>query len=211
MVSGERVLFIGSHPDDIDLGCGISMHDHYLKNDYITTLVLTEGEKGGDPINRVIEQENSFKILAPGSKNILFSFPDTQLYFHTHEIINKISSTIVDNIPDIVYIPSNHDFHQDHIVTYSSALAVFNHIKVRKIVCYETPSAMTNFSPNYFKFCDPEFFKVKLQALKCHKSQIEKSYFSEETICSIAKMRAAQGGYHENVAEAYEIIRLVEF
>lgn len=42
----KKVLFIGTHPDDIDLGCALTMHDHYLRGDQITTIVLTGGEKG---------------------------------------------------------------------------------------------------------------------------------------------------------------------
>ena len=38
-MEGEKILFIGPHPDDIDLGCAICMNDHYLKNDKIKTIV----------------------------------------------------------------------------------------------------------------------------------------------------------------------------
>lgn len=207
----HKVLFIGSHPDDIDLGCAISMHDHYLKKDEITTIILTGGEKGGMPAHRIIEQNNSFKILAPNSKNYFLGFPDTQLFFHMDQIINSIITIIKNNIPDIVYIHSCHDFHQDHVATHECALAVFNNIEVHKIVCYETPSTMPRFTPNFFKLCDTEQFKIKIEALRCHKSQLNKHYFSEETIYSIAKMRAVQGRYHRGLAEAYEILRLAEF
>lgn len=207
----QKVLFIGSHPDDIDLGCAISMHDHYLRKDEITTIILTGGEKGGVPSKRIIEQNNSFKILAPDSKNYFLEFPDTKLFYHMHQIINKIRSIVQNDIPNIVYIPSGHDFHQDHVATHECALAVFNNIKVNKIICYETPSTMPKFSPNFFKLCNSEHFQIKIDALRCHESQMAKSYFSEDTIYSIAKMRAAQGRYHDGVAEAYEILRLAEF
>lgn len=210
-MNNEAVLFIGSHPDDIDLGCAVCMHDHYLKNDKITTVVLTKGEKGGLSSNRILEQSKSFKILAPKSNNLFFDFPDTKLLFYMNEIIDEIRKIVLNTIPDVVYIPSVHDFHQDHVVTHNCALAVFNNIKTRKIISYETPSTMPNFSPNYFRVCSMNNFKVKIDALKCHESQGEKSYLSEETIYSIAKMRAAQGRYHEGVAEAFEIIRFSEF
>jgi LmbE family N-acetylglucosaminyl deacetylase len=207
----ERVLFIGAHPDDIDLGCAISLHDHYLKNNEIITIVLTKGEKGGDSSERTIEQENSFKILCPNSKNHFLNFPDTKLFFYTNKIIDIITSLIFDKLPSIVYIPSNNDFHQDHVTTHDCALSVFNNHKVKRILCYETPSTMPSFTPNYFKFCDLNHFSVKLKALNCHKSQINKAYFLEETIYSTAKMRAAQGRYYESLAEAYEIKRLADF
>lgn len=210
-MSGEGVLFIGSHPDDIDLGCAICMHDHYLQNDRITTIVLTKGEKGGISSNRILEQSKSFEILAPKSKNIFLDFPDTKLFFYMNEIIEDIRKNIINDIPDIVYIPSVHDFHQDHVVTHNCSLAIFNNMNIHKMICYETPSTMPKFSPNYFRLCSLENFKIKINALKCHESQGDKSYLDEETIYSIAKMRAAQGRYHEGVAEAFEIIRFSEF
>lgn len=209
-MSREKILFIGAHPDDIDLGCAISLHDHYLKNNKITTLVLTEGEKGGSA-ERITEQNNSFKILAPGARNIFLNFPDTRLFYYIHDIISEIRAITLENIPDTIYIPSNYDFHQDHVVTHECALAVFNSLPVHKIITYETPSTMPKFTPNLFKLCDSDHFQIKLAALNCHESQVDKCYFSHETIYSIAKMRAAQGRYHDGVAEAYEIIRLVEF
>ncbi|AWK52285.1 hypothetical protein DIC82_15335 [Clostridium beijerinckii] len=211
-MDGEKILFVGPHPDDIDLGCGICMHDHYLKNDKIKTIVLTNGEKGSESVfsDRVIEECNSFEILAPESQNIFLGFPDTMLFYHRNEIIFEIRKIVMDNIPDIVYIPSNHDFHQDHVVTYECAMAVFNNLKIRKIICYETPSTMLTFTPNYFKVCDSDKFGIKMKAIRCHVSQADKLYIAYETIYSIAKMRAVQGRYYEGVAEAFEMIRFSE-
>lgn len=42
-MDGEKVLFIGPHPDDIDLGCAISMCEHHLRRNKIKTIVLTRG------------------------------------------------------------------------------------------------------------------------------------------------------------------------
>lgn len=97
------------------------------------------------------------------------------------------------------------------MTAHNCAMAVFNTIKVKKILCYETPSTLPSFSPNLLKFYDNEKFKVKLNALQCHKSQIGKPYFSTETIFSIAKMRAAQGKCFNGLAEAYEVVRINEF
>lgn len=206
----QKILFIGPHPDDIDLGCAICMYGHHLKNNKIKTIVLTQGEKGNGAIisDRIVEQNNSFRILAPDSRNFYLDFPDTMLFCYANEIMLKIRNIIADEIPDVVYIPSKHDFHQDHVTAYECAMSVFNNLNIRKIICYETPSTMSDFSPNYFKICDTGKFEIKMKAIQCHASQAAKSYFSRETIYSIAKMRAAQGRFHEGVAEAFEIIRL---
>jgi LmbE family N-acetylglucosaminyl deacetylase len=210
MSANKKVLFLGAHPDDIDFGCAVAMHDHHIRNDEITTVVLTGGERGGDSLKRRIEQINSFKLLAPDSRNIFLTFPDTQLFFQLHEVINQVRSIVLDNLPEIVYIPSEHDFHQDHVIAHECALAVFNYIRVNRILSYETPSTMPKFSPNFFKLCDLNSFQIKIDALRCHESQLSKAYFSEATIYSIAKMRAAQGRCNSGAAEAFEVIRFAE-
>lgn len=210
IITHGKGAVIGPHPDDIDLGCAVSLHDYYLKGYDITTIVLTEGERGGDGADRVLEQSQSLKALAPTAKNYFLNFADTQLFFYKNQIINKIRSIVCNNMPSIIYIPSNHDFHQDHVVAHECAMNVFNFHRVCKLICYETPSTTSNFSPNFFKLCTEEQFQVKIQALKYHKSQGFKDYFSEEAIYTIAKMRAVQGRYHNGLAEAFEIIRATE-
>ncbi|MDQ2085560.1 PIG-L deacetylase family protein [Herbivorax sp. ANBcel31] len=209
-MSTKKVLFIGAHPDDIDLGCAISMHNHYLKKDEVINIVLTKGEKGGCSSQRSLEQINSFDILAPNSKNYFLSFPDTKLFGHIQEITNKLRSIILEVMPDIAYIPSQYDFHQDHVATHKCALTVLTNLGTLKIICYESPSTMPEFTPNYFKLCSLDNFSIKLDALKCHKTQMNKPYFYDDILLSIAKMRAAQVRCHSKVAEAYEIVRFVK-
>ena len=159
----KKVLFIGPHPDDIDLGCAICMYGHHLKGNKIKAIILTQGEKGNraDLFDRVVEQTDSFKILAPESQNYILDFPDTKLFNCTSEIMIKIRDIIADDIPDVVYIPSKHDFHQDHVTAYECAMSVFNSMSIRKIISYETPSTTSEFSPNYFKVSEISKFEIK--------------------------------------------------
>ncbi|MBM3694268.1 MAG: hypothetical protein FJW77_13460 [Actinobacteria bacterium] len=54
----HRVLAVGAHPDDIELGCGATLAVHRARGDEITLLVLTTGELGAGPgVARVDEQE----------------------------------------------------------------------------------------------------------------------------------------------------------
>lgn len=208
----NTILFIGAHPDDIALGCAISVRDHFEKKDRVKTIVLTIGEKGsgGELLNRGTEEVNSIQVLAPGSENIVLDFPDTMLSNHIAEIISTLRKIVLDDMPYAVYIPSRHDFHQDHVATYQSAMAVFNNLNIGKIICYETPSTLPTFSPNYFKVYRAEDFKMKSASLSCHLSQSKKGYISSEMLYSIGKMRAAQSRHHDQLAEAFEIVRISE-
>lgn len=209
---GKRsVLFVGAHPDDIDLGCSICMHDHYLRKDDITSIVLTKGEKGCKAeANRVLEESKALAVLAPGAAQIFLDFPDTSLFQVMNDIVEEIRSMMVSIKPGIIYMPTNHDTHQDHITVHQCVLAALNGSKASQLLCYETPSSSPSFAPNYFKVFDPERFDVKLQAIRHHESQLDKAYMSRETVYALAKMRAAQARYYESFAEALEMIRFTE-
>lgn len=207
----RKVAFVGAHPDDIDFGCAICMYDHHLRKDSIRGIVLTKGEKGcTNAANRVREECEALTVLAPNAEKYFLDFPDTRLFQVTNEIIKEIRKTLIADTPDTIYIPTTHDTHQDHIATHQCVMAALNGIKVNNILCYETPSSLPTFSPNYFKIFNLDRFNIKLRAIKCHESQLDKVYIGDEAIYALAKMRAAQGRYYESFAEAFEIIRFSE-
>ena len=63
----RRVLAVGAHPDDIELGCGATLLAHSAAGDAVTMLVMTGGENGpGDDATitgRRLEQEQAARTL----------------------------------------------------------------------------------------------------------------------------------------------------
>ena len=58
-----NILAIGSHPDDIEFGCGGSLIKFAGKGHNVSMLVMTEGGQGGEAPVRVQEQVDSQNIL----------------------------------------------------------------------------------------------------------------------------------------------------
>src|SRR5579871_1121812 len=55
-----RVLAIGAHPDDVELGCGATLAAHRARQDEVALLVLTTGEQGPQAAaSRVEEQQQA--------------------------------------------------------------------------------------------------------------------------------------------------------
>ena len=70
-----RVLAVGAHPDDIELGCGGALLAHRARGDEITLLVMTTGEEGPqDARSRIREQEDAAALL--GATLLWGGFPD---------------------------------------------------------------------------------------------------------------------------------------
>lgn len=88
-----NILAIGAHPDDIELGCsGILIKA--AKNGHSVSLYnLTQGEKAGDPQQRIEELRRSARYI--GAKAVYIDkFPDTQLTL-TSDLINHIESQLL--------------------------------------------------------------------------------------------------------------------
>jgi LmbE family N-acetylglucosaminyl deacetylase len=106
--------------------------------------------------------------------------------------------------PDVVFMPSENDIHQDHRVIAEEGLRAF---KKTTILCYELPWNNLNFTNTCFiRFGEAELDQ-KVKAMGCYKSQQGKGYASEEFIRALALTRGTQIGVR--YAEVFEVLRLV--
>src|SRR3989304_4780293 len=116
-----KILAVGAHPDDIELGAAGTIARHVREGDEVHFLILTCGEKSGDRETRKKEALESAKVL-----NVpLVSFaeiPDTMIK-EGLETILKIEEVIKKFRPDRVYSHGTKDTHQDH---RNAALATFS-------------------------------------------------------------------------------------
>ncbi|BCU69986.1 PIG-L deacetylase family protein [Stygiolobus caldivivus] len=199
-----RVMFIGAHPDDIELGAGGTLLKHVRKGDQVLYVILSKGEKGGEPKER--EKEVLEIISYLGIKDYkLFSFHDTLLNTKFNEIKDELETIIKDFDPDRLYTHSLNDSHQDHR-TVAEAVKIAGR-RVPQVLSFWAPLLYNNFSPNYFIDIS-DVFEEKLKVLEKYKSQGHRDYLKREVIAGINKYF----GYINNVdyAEGFEIIKYRE-
>jgi LmbE family N-acetylglucosaminyl deacetylase len=198
-----NVVGLGSHPDDIEFGAFGTLAKHVKAGDTVTLLILTRGEQGGNPISREQEARTAADVL---KAEIVFGpFQDGYLR-DNHKLVNFIQGVLGDARADVVYTHSEKDRHQDH--RYASAASVAAARKVDSVYLYETPSTLNGFEPRVYVDVT-ESIEVKLKALACHHSQEEKRYMEDEAVRGLAKFRAYQGGMHDKLVEAFEVVREV--
>ena len=108
------ILAFGSHPDDVELGCGATLAKEIIKGKKIGIVDLTRGELGtrGNAETRDIESENAGKILGV-SMRVNMEFADG--FFvndkrHQIELIKIIRKYK----PDLVLCNAIDDRHIDH-------------------------------------------------------------------------------------------------
>lgn len=196
----KRVLAIGAHPDDVEIGCGGTLAKHSANGDVLRFLTLSRGSAGGDVNVRVREASKAAELL--GAQVEFGDLRDTHIS-EGIETIELIQAAIRKFRPTHVYTHSYEDTHQDHRAAHTATLTAAR--SVPNVYCYQTPSSTVEFSPN--RFVDiTDFIEAKLRALGCHKSQVDRSAsLSDDVIVATARYWGRFAGYV--MAEPIKIIR----
>ena len=201
-MSKRRILAIGAHPDDIELGCGGTLRKHVLNNDEVYYVIASLGEKSGDKDKRRSESMAATKLM--GVSDVYFlNLPDTMIV-HNGVTVGLLDKYVGKTEPDIVYVHSPKDYHQDHANIAKSVLSTSRNMR-SSIFLYETPSTTIEFRPVAYSDVS-EAFEHKLKCIDQYVSQNDKEYMEKEAIIGLAKVR----GYTMGVefAEAFEVARL---
>jgi LmbE family N-acetylglucosaminyl deacetylase len=197
------VLAIGSHPDDIELGCGGTIGAASSAGVKVVAVFLTKGEKSGAPEIRREESLQALKLL--GVSEVYFGdFPDTEIP-SSREVIAFLESFCTKQKVDTVLTHTTNDSHQDHRQVGWLSLSAFR--SVPRILAYETPRVTPSFSPTYFVDIS-NFVDTKWAALKCHLTQSDKRYLAYESMINLASFRGNQ--VNVRAAEGFEVIRYLE-
>src|SRR5690349_8590456 len=138
--TGEIVLAIGAHPDDIEIGAAGTLLVHRAAGDTIAIMTLSPGAVGGDADRRA--RESRLAAEAIGARLFLQNLEDTKIS-EGNPTIALIEEVIAEIQPTIVYAHSIHDVHQDHRNTHRAAMVAAR--KVGQVYCYQSPSATIDF------------------------------------------------------------------
>ena len=103
------------------------------KGDDVIYIVLSRGEKGGDPKESEKELLEVIKYLGISSY-FLFDFPDTKYYEKFLEIKDKLESLINQFKPDRIYIHNLNDSHQDHKTTAEAVKITGRKVRAEGII-----------------------------------------------------------------------------
>lgn len=201
----RKILAIGAHPDDIELGCGATLIKHVNENDDVFLIIASYGEKGGSKDERVKESIESAKLI--GAKDICFlDLPDTLMH-HDGITVGKVDQCMSKIKPDIVYVHSPKDYHQDHIAIALSTLSASRHM-TNAVFFYESPSTTIEFRPTAYNDVT-QYFCYKLKSIEIFKSQKERDYMEKISVIGLAKSRGSILGV--KYAEAFEVALLFKW
>lgn len=166
-----NILAIGSHPDDVEIGCGGTLLRYAKAGHNVNLLVLTAGGSGGDKEKRVAEQSNAKKYMKARTLYWGLDLEDTKLPTYGSLLMKTIENIVNAVKADIVFSHYKKDTHQDHRAVALATLSACRYVK--EVLFYEVPTTQ-NFQPDIFVDIG-EVINKKMELLKCHASQVEKT------------------------------------
>lgn len=167
MINVKKVLFIGAHPDDIELYCSGLIQNFRKNNIQVSFIIGSWGSFGGDVIDRQIEQKKALCLL--GIKDFeCLCLPDTEIAINGINI-KLLEKYISDYEPDVIFTHYPNDTHQDHR-NISEMVKSICYRKNKNLIYFDSNSSI-NFIPNYI---EPIDWDRKEKVINIFESQINK-------------------------------------
>jgi LmbE family N-acetylglucosaminyl deacetylase len=201
---GKRVLFIGAHPDDIELGAGALLH-HIAPRSDVMCVTLSDNQKNPQLKSVVEEQYASMNVLGiPREKVVVEKFITRNFPDARQDILEYMLKLRGDFQPEIIFVHSKQDVHQDHNVITDEALRAYRGITV---LGYDVIRSSYGFFPHFLAEVSEEDVNKKIEALLQYKTYADKYYFSPELLRAIM---VRHGSLAEcPFAEGFDILRIV--
>lgn len=208
-MDNNKILILAPHTDDGEFGCGGSIAKFIEEEKEIYYVAFSTAEqsvpKGFCKDILKIEVKQATKLLGiPPANLIIFNYEVRKLNYVRQEILEELVKLKKEINPDLVFIPSLNDLHQDH---YTVAMEGIRCFKTTTVLAYEMPWNNIIFQTQAFIKLEKRHIKKKIEALKAYKSQHKRLYSTEEFVWSLARTRGIQ--IATEYAETFEVTRWV--
>jgi len=205
----NKILILAPHTDDGELGCGGTIAKLIEEGKEVYYAAFSTAEESLDsklPKNILdIEVKRATKKLGIKKKNLfIFKNEVRKLNYVRQDILEELILLKEKINPDIIFMPTINDIHQDHHTIANEGLRAF---KYRTILGYELIWNNISFNTTAFVTLNENHIQLKSNALMEYKSQKNRPYMSQEFIFSLARTRGVQIG--KKYAESFEVIRWV--
>lgn len=201
-----KFLCIGSHSDDIEIGCGgtiLRLLSEYQAASVIWVVLAGGGQRSTEATGSAEEflsGAHARQIRVEDFKNGFFPYSgeEIKLYFETLK---------EDESPDIIFSHYRNDLHQDHRLVSELTWNTFrDHLILEyEIIKYDGDIG----APNFFVHLDETICSKKIGILmKNHQTQGDKDWFTPDTFLSVMRLRGVEGRAPGRYAEAFHVRKL---
>lgn len=201
---GKRVCFIGAHPDDIELGCG-ALIAHIVKHTEVLCVTLSDNQKNPDLTHLVDEHYRSMEVLGVPLEKVVVKQFETRRFPHARqEILEYMVELKKTYKPDLVFVHTKADIHQDHQTVVDEGLRAFRGITV---LGFDVLRSSYGFFPNFLVGVTDADVEKKINALAEYKTYRNKYYFDPAITRSTLIRHGALA--ERPYAEGFDILRII--
>ena len=205
----KRVLVLAPHTDDGELACGATI-SKMLRNGIEVFYVafstceesLPDGLKKEDIINELYKATSVLGIKRDNIK--ILDYKVRYFEDNRQSILDDLIKICNQINPDVVFSPSVHDVHQDHVTIAKECIRAF---KKKTILQYEVPWNNLTFDNQLFITVDDIDVRNKVAAVACYKTQVGKKYVEKDFIEGLMITHGVQIG--AEYAEVFEAPRII--
>ena len=204
--SPRKVLCLGSHSDDIEIGCGgtiLRLLSTYQNLEVVWVVFSSSKEREREARNSAelfLEQAKQKEIIVNNFRDGYFPFEGAKIkdFF---EGLKTLS-------PDLILTHNRKDAHQDHRLI---AELTWNTFRDHLILEYEIPKYDGDMGqPSVFVPLESKVCQKKVRyIMDAFESQQHKQWFQQETFLSLMRLRGMECNAPSGYAEAFYCRKLV--
>lgn len=203
----RRILCLGSHCDDIEIGCGGTILRVLREQPEVEIYWVVFSST---PVRRkeAAKAANLFLAGAKKKKVVIRNYTDTLFPSQQARIKGEFEKLKKTFLPDLILTHYRHDLHQDHRVICELTWNTFrNHL----ILEYEIPKYDGDLgAPNLFVGLDRGTCERKAKyILDAFESQRPKKWFTTDTFLALPRIRGVESNARDNYAEAFYCRKLI--
>jgi LmbE family N-acetylglucosaminyl deacetylase len=196
-----RILCLGAHSDDIEIGCGstiLKLIDHYPNADFHWVVFGANHPKRASEAlasaNAFLGQAREKEIVVKGFRDSFFPYIGAEIKEYFEEL-KPIA-------PDIIFTHCRQDLHQDHRLLCE---LTWNTFRDHLILEYEIPKYDGDLgTPNLFVHLDRALCDRKIGIiLDNFETQGERHWFTADTFLSMLRLRGIECKSPGRYAEAF--------
>lgn len=204
--AAPKVLCLGAHADDIEIGCGgtiLKLIEDLPKIQICWIIFSGDSNRVNEAqqsANHLLKSVESKQIDIQNFRESYFPFVGAQIkdYFERLKLFS----------PDIIFTHYSNDAHQDHKLISN---LTWNAFRDHFILEYEIPKYDGDITtPNLYVQLDEAIVERKISCL-CNffRTQAQKQWFSAETFQSIMRLRGIECNSPSKYAEAFHCRKIV--
>ncbi len=209
MFSVNSALILAPHTDDGEFGCGGTIAKLIGNGVRVIYVAFSAAEQSVLPhLPKDIlrhEVKRATSVLGIEDQDcVVLDFEVRKFPEMRQKILDSMIELNQRYQPELIFLPSMNDTHQDHNVIAEEGFRAF---KRKTMLGYEVPWNNLDFRTSCFSGLEEAHLNAKISALNEYQSQMHRTYANTEFIKSLAVTRGVQIG--KTYAECFEVIRWV--